>query len=85
MDEWRNDDDQWHSREMLVQNISDACTENGRSPVLRSRHRRSRGTRNAVDDDRLGRDHPSASFGLIPSLPKRWCREEVSGRLDTWN
>ena len=59
-----------HSREILVQNISDECTEYGRSPVLRSRHRRSRGTWNAVDDGRLGRDHPSASFGLIPSLLK---------------
>ena len=48
--------------ETLVQNASDACVEHGRSRVLRSRHGCSGGTWNAVDDGRLGRDHPSASL-----------------------
>ena len=50
-------------RETLVQNASDACVEHGRSRVLRrSSHGCSGGTWNAVDDGRLGRDHPSASL-----------------------
>ena len=31
VDEWRNDDDQRHGRETLVQNASDACVEHGKS------------------------------------------------------
>ena len=49
-------------RETLVQNASDACAEHRGSRVLPSRHGCSRGTWNAVDDGRLGRDHPRASL-----------------------
>ena len=65
VDQWRNDDDQRHGRETLVLNASDACAEHGRSRVLRSRHRCSGGTRNAVDDGRHGCDYPSASLDWI--------------------
>ena len=73
--EWRNDDDQRHGRETFVQNASDACVEHGRSRVLRSRNGCSRGTWNAVDDGRLGREPPTCESGLTPTLPKRWRRE----------
>ena len=58
----RHDDDQRHCGETLVQNASDVCAEHGGNRVLRSRHGCSRGTWNAVDDGRLGRDHPRASL-----------------------
>ena len=60
IDKRRHDDDQRHSGEALVQNVSDACAQHGGSRVLRSRHWCSGGAWNAVDDGRLG--HPSASL-----------------------
>ena len=48
--------------ETLVQNASDACAEHGGSRVSRSRYGCSRRTWNAVNDGRIGRDHPSASL-----------------------
>ena len=68
IDKRRHDDDQRHSGETPVQNASDACAEHGGSRVLRSRYRCSRGTWNAVDDGRLGRDHPTCESGLTPTL-----------------
>ena len=62
VDELRNDADQRHGRETLVQNASDACAEHGKRRVLRSRHGCSGGTRDAVDDGRHGCDHPRASL-----------------------
>ena len=66
----RNDDNQRHGRDTLVQNACDVCVEHGISRVLRSRHGYSGGTWGAVDAGRLGRDHPSASW-TDSTLPKR--------------
>ena len=62
IDKWRNDDDQRHGRETLVQNASDTCAEHVGSRVLRGRHWCSGGTWNAVDDGRLGRDNTTAGL-----------------------
>ena len=61
MRSWRHDDKD-KRRHDDDQRYSDACAEYGGSRVLRSRHGCSGGTWNAVDDGRLGRDHPRANL-----------------------